>query len=142
MAIIHISANSNPVSPFQKPKVKPKNDNKAANLTIKTITITILLMNSDPCIRSRLFEIGKKYHILANQNTEAVKLCWACFMPSVMGNAWGKKLAQNNSKPVKVAIRLALMLCGTNSGQSGISTDCHELLTFIIMGRVSAVMMR
>ena len=54
----------------------------------------------------------------------------------------GKKLAQNNSKPMKVVISLALMLCGTNSGQSGISTDCHELLTFIIMGRVSAVMMR
>lgn len=28
-----------------------------------------------------------------------------------MGHGWGKKLAQNNSKPREVVIRLALTLC-------------------------------
>lgn len=38
---------------------------------------------------------------------------FACFlkMGRVMGHGWGKKLAQNNSKPRKVVIRLALTLC-------------------------------
>lgn len=46
------------------------------------------------------------------------KLCtglqgFTCFskMGRVMGHGWGKKLAQNNSKPRKVVVSLALTLC-------------------------------
>lgn len=35
-----------------------------------------------------------------------------------MGHGWGKKLAQNNSKPMKVVIRLALMLWFAPSSNS------------------------
>ncbi len=35
----------------------------------------------------------------------------SCSQNFLMGHVWGKKLAQNNSKPHKASIRLALMHC-------------------------------
>lgn len=48
--------------------------------------------------------------------TGHTKLCiglqgFVLLVRDMMGHGWGKKLAQNNSKPLEVVVRLALTLC-------------------------------